>query len=82
MPTKPRRKTTTGSQHAKKAGLVPIALFVTPEEREEVRVAAARARCRSMGQFARIIVTSAAKKMQDGAGFEGLKKILEFIETF
>jgi hypothetical protein len=73
----------SGAAYQKGEGLVAVALYVTPEERDAIRVAAARTRCRSMGQFARLLVTSAAAKLQDGKDTaDGLKKILEFLETF
>lgn len=51
----------SGAEHAKKAGLVAISLLVSPEEREAIRVAAAK-RGQSMAAFARAVVVEAAGK--------------------
>jgi uncharacterized protein (DUF1778 family) len=66
-----KRKRITGNESAQARGLVPVSLLMTPEEREEVRRAAAATPEHSMSRFARKHVVEAARKVLQN---DGVKK--------
>ena len=56
-------KKQSGSEHARRAGLVPVQLLVSPEEHERLRAAAFLAGDRGMAGFCRRVVNEQARKL-------------------
>jgi uncharacterized protein (DUF1778 family) len=81
MPSKPKRPRLTGAEHAKKNGLVAVALMVTPAERDLIWDAAGATQLRSMSAFARAAVVALARKVDRDPRLKDSENFSRFLET-
>jgi uncharacterized protein (DUF1778 family) len=80
MPKKPKQ---SGHDHARKAGLVPVGLLVTPEEHRLIGSAAfvtGQPR-HSMGAFVRAAAVALARKVDRDPRLKDSENFSRFLET-